>query len=311
MRKLTYAGLVLVFLCSATPAFAQSVSISFAPDNMLPGLPPSMSIEVTDWSSNAPEFALWVEREGQSGFFAMTGDRRASPVARHFPQAVITTGERSVRIDADVTEDLRNIPWFVDPRLSEPGVYVLRLVAAGDLSAVYGRSDVKLEDVSSIVVSSPTVFTVLAPKGDDLAVWTKMQALPPGDRWDATNWFGSGRDIAEFVWSEHEQSGYAPYVAGFHSAQPSTLLKALELFPNSSLEDWHRYLLAVSLRHQMSEANAQKDYEKVDRLANEAKTQLGKVVHKAGANRAAKKKAAEELEGVARLWKSYRPRSDS
>lgn len=272
--------------------------MSLTPESLPPGLPPTMTVRLTDWplEERLPEFALWVAPVGRPGFFAASTDR-VTPASRELGAGTITRENGTIVLESKVTIGLQNVPWFADSRLAQPGTYVLQLICGASLRELYGHPNAKLEETPRISVSPPVVFSVSEPRGDDRAVWSKMLELSPDGQWNTTLWPSLGSKVAEFVWNDYPRSTYAPYVAAFYyKKQLATLKRALEMFPDNPLEASQRLEIAERLIDQTTTALGERNRDTVERLAAEVRSELEKVLKSDKANRKIKAKAAERLE---------------
>lgn len=296
MQNLRLSSFFAVLALASAPLVANSLSFTLEPQQMLPALPPAMSVRISDWpeSKPLPEFALWVEPNDRPAFFARTGDS-ISPASRELDDAVVTRVGNELGIYAPMAVTMQNIPWFADYRLCTPGTYVLRLVAREHLRELHGRSDATLGEVSGALISTPVTFTVTQPSDDDLAVWKFMRTR--SEYWSTLSWSSKGPPVAEFVWKEYPKSRYAPFVANYYlNDQANTLRKVLDAFPGHALTaEWHFELGRALGRRYGSQAIQMRDRAKAERLFAEAKEHLEKAATMETPDVRLKKRAEDEM----------------
>lgn len=193
-----------------------NISMRVHPETTLPGLPVSFSFALTNPSTTpltiagavnleitaadgATYFATWDSGTTSSSFPAELDERLTVPAG----------GTRELYIPLDPT--LVAPEFFWDPRLNQPGRFLLR----AHLYAEPLRADGTYEDIPSNQVS----LEVLAPEGDDLAVWKMLIAETPTGVWTVRHWASIGLGVAAKILSRYPSSAYAPYLTLVHATQ--------------------------------------------------------------------------------------------
>jgi len=247
-RYALIASLILAFASTGAEPVGTGVEMSLAlePATVLPGLPVSFHVTMTNRSSHRivvpANVQLRVTPADGEAFTARYGYIEDGTIGT-WPRgeygeriALLPNETREIVFPVDTT--LMGPEWFGDPRLSHPGSYRLQLIA-----------DAQGDDAepSTTIVSTTATLIVRQPTGEDAKVWTKMQELAGPSGWHTGMHTMNG--IAGYVWHEHPTSSYLPYVASVLALSDSAetiraLQAAIELDPHGLRSEWLGVVLA-------------------------------------------------------------------
>ena len=216
------AGLVLILSCVAFMAEADirikkttqpkpmppgviTMRIAVEPEAMLPGIFPSLRIWITNSSTEPVEVpslvALQVIPPRGEPFIAYAGLRGEE-------RTLNLVSKDSVVVKPGETRDVSfwsPDDWFgTDPRFLAVGAFRLQVIADHNLDSLKLHGLTRVMEQSGLVqplVSNETTFTVVEPRGADLAVWTVMKA----------NGSTCTDEVTELIWREYPTSRYAAY----------------------------------------------------------------------------------------------------
>ena len=250
-----------------------SMTLALAPDKVLPGVPVSFRVTLTNLSNlpaDVPQaLRLRVERDGGDWFYAWTVEGHSmKPITTvgGWPTDIQTLGSKgAAEIEFAVDSLLAGPEWFVDPRLSKPGVYRLQLIAYSRYPWKdepknpyrYRTAEIDENDEGGeIVRSNVATLTIREPEGEDAVVWAKMQALAGEAGWQPGLFVE--KDIAAWIWKNHPTSYYQHYTAGLASREENEFLRSvragLAIDPNGPHSDWLRLLVAGTYARRAHEA---------------------------------------------------------
>jgi hypothetical protein len=258
----TYAGNAT----SQKPGF--SMSLTLVPGRVLPGLPVTFRVTLTNLS-NVPadipqDLRLEVDPMEGERFYAraLDLDSHSPPTTfGRWPREISTLGSKeALSVVFPVGPTLVGPEWFRDPRLNKPGVYRLRLLLypAKPQPVLNERaSGEPVENLEEPVVSNTATLTVQEPDGEDARVWEWMQSVAAPEGWNTTMLFGS--DIAREVWANHPNSRYLAYVAPLLRSTDSgetvrALRAAIAVDPAGPQSDWLKVVLGAYYMRLATEA---------------------------------------------------------
>lgn len=252
MRVFLVAALT-AFLTTATPSVASNLeaTLRLDPASDLPGLPPTMRLELRNLSAEpvtrAPYASLIVKKGEEPPFLAWVAPRGEEVSLWMERSSIAPGGQGAIQIFAS----LESPPWFAfDPRLYVPGSYAIRMVLS---EAPLGDPSVIPPDA---VLSNEVFWTVKQPSGADAEVWKAIRELKEPLFWSES--------LARRIWDEYPDSAYAAWAVPRSkdlSAHIRNLQRAIALDPAGRMSDWHRYLeanlylrtLALAVRERKTE----------------------------------------------------------
>lgn len=251
-------GLAAFLFLAAASADAQNVTaaIRIAPEHVLPGLPVAFAATLTNAS------LADVVIHGAVVLKVTPGDRPAfdSRQQGEFdtdPAAgsVLLQAGRSKEFVWEASLPLGKPVFFRDERLAMPGTYGLRL----QFARVVPDSEV-LEPI----LSNEVLLTIDAPRGEDLAVWTRMQQAVAPNAWSTGAWENRDTLAAELL-KTHPQSRYVQDLAWWAPLGGAEKIQAMEdaiaVDPNSMQADLLRLALGGVHYDRYSEALGRYDLE--------------------------------------------------
>jgi hypothetical protein len=209
-RTLSFC-IVTLMIAAPLPAQTLTVKAFVSPTNVLPGLPAAFSLMVTNSSPTVQTVLdgvrLHVTRENETftaGF--AENDSFNFPATTHCAsEACITlTPGMTKTIYFDFRPTLDANPFFMDERLSVPGVYTLQFELYVDHQSAGVES----------VLSPTATFTITTPTGADAAFWMRMQGSTGHQRWSAVDWTEAGRRLASEIYGSPTDTAYLPWLAG-------------------------------------------------------------------------------------------------
>jgi len=239
--------LLVLFLTFQAVASPVRLTLRLEPPAELPGIPVTLHIEAENPSATPATVpnavAMQVTPRNGERFVAVAAFRGEAGVTgfpdMRDPEITLAPGERR---DLTIWAALDSVLLTRDLRLYEPGEYRLQLFVAPELRNLDYLSVGTLtgnEQLADPIVSNEAVLTVLTPKGDDAAVFTRIKSLSHPQEWSA--------DLSEMIWSHFPNSHYAPYAVPNTSDRTryaALLEAAIAKAPESLVADWHRLALA-------------------------------------------------------------------
>ncbi len=259
MKKLVVA-LAAVFCVSRVIASDFSVRLHVIPATSVVGIPPTISVEITNNTSRAlatpMEAALLVSpADGSEPFFALSMIDplvAADPSWNDAPHDLDAGESTTLEFPSDLT--LRNPVWFLDERLRSLGSYVLQVAL---LPTDVRPADFRRPSTAPLVgelkargfLSAPLTFTIAPPRGDDADVCELVsrrfhEAGCPVHR------IGVDYALIDNIRSRYPASSYIQYLlsrapVGNDPEKRAALYEsAVSAVGKSAVGDWYRWLLA-------------------------------------------------------------------
>jgi hypothetical protein len=249
------ACVLFVLLLAALPAEAVTLRISVELPAELPGLPRTIRVLLTNTAGEPvtlPVRAALQDAPSEGKPFIAYSGLRGEDRLRELPvkgSLVLAPGEtRDVSFWASAGDG-----WFeADRRLLAIGTHRVQLVLGEGLDSVKLGGVSRIQDqpgLGAAIVSNETTYTVLEPKGADLAVWNLIQEKRQGTCAPA---------VTEVLWRDYPDSRYAAYcpieIFASDDASPevtarkqiAALEAALAKNPDPLRADWLRLRVADS-----------------------------------------------------------------
>jgi hypothetical protein len=246
--------LFVVLIVAALPAEAVTLQISVELPAELPGLPRTIRVSLTNTAGEpvtVPLNAALQDTPSEGKPYIAYSGLRGEDRIRELPvkgPLVLAPGEtRDVSFWASAGDG-----WFeADRRLLAIGTHRVQLVLGEGLDSVKLGGVSRIQDqpgLGAAIVSNETTYTVLEPKGADLAVWNLIQEKRQGTCAPA---------VTEVLWREYPQSRYAAYCPieildsnelpeVIARRQIAALEAALSRGPDPLQADWLRLRIADS-----------------------------------------------------------------
>lgn len=260
MKRLVSVILLSGGILSPLGAAESSVTLHVTPLAAVLGIPPSLTVAVTNRSncdaSRPAEVALLVYRaDDAEPFFART--RLQQVVAadtrwNDLPSSIAPGGSATLYFPAELS--LLEPRWFLDERLRKPGKYRLQ-VAVIPAEFVRDRLDsdssapVMTELSSRGYLSNAVEFSVIAPTGDDAAVCALVEAKFH-DNGCPVHRIDVNYDLISEIRDRYPNSSYTAYLLGRapvgnrREDRIQLYEAAIKASGNSLVADWYRLALA-------------------------------------------------------------------
>jgi hypothetical protein len=277
-----------LLLAVASPARAVTLQIAVELPSELPGLPRSIRAFLTNSGSEPVtvplKAALQDTPPADKPYIAYTvlrGDDRIRELPVKAPLVLAPGETRDVSFWASASDG-----WFeADPRLLTIGEHRIQLVLDDALDSTRLGGVRRIQDQQGLtapIVSNEATYTVLEPKGADLAVWNLIQEKRQGT---------CAPEVTEVLWRDYPQSRYAAYcpIEIVDSDEPpevkarkqiAALEAALAKNPDPLRADWLRLRIADS-EVSRGWALEQKDMEEALRAYSRARGIIEEVLRKA------------------------------
>ena len=264
MKLSAFVWLISVLLATSTTVLAdQSVTVALAlqPAHALPGVPVSFRITVKNGGSEAVEIPnhvlLRVFPHAADPFiavFGFNGEHRFSPAQLSDDATPFRLAAGSEHTFVIAVRDIKDVTWFVDPRLSRVGSYRVQTLLASAVpeEELFHIPAIQAQSLlSDPLVSSEALFTIDKPTGVDAAVYEKLLAVShaPPDGWSVAYAMYGIEDVARFVVERYPQSAYAPYLAPYDISlsdqeRIDATRRILRLHPDAPNRDFLRLSVA-------------------------------------------------------------------
>ena len=225
--------LVATWLASSAHATTLSMRIAVEPEALLPGIPPSLRVSVTNHGSEPAEMPARVALQvipprGQPfiAYSTLRGDELTMNLPAEPPLILAARETRDVSLWSGDS-------WFAaDERFRTSGTFQFQLVADSELDSQRLSALSRIVDQDGLVqplISNETTFSVVEPTGADLAVWNVMKAQGTLCSAQAT----------ELIWSDYPTSRYAAYCV--RNQNDPDVLKRIAGYEASLAKNPHPY----------------------------------------------------------------------
>lgn len=284
-RILCVLSSLLLIVLIAPDAGAATLRISVELPAELPGLPRTIRVSLTNTAAAPVSVPLAAalqdtpaDGEPYIAYSGLRGQDRTRQLPTK-PPLVLAPGEtRDMSFWASAGDG-----WFeADPRLLAIGIHRVQLVLDEGLDSTKLAGVARIQDQPGLlapIISNETTYTVLEPKGADLAVWNLIREKRQGT---------CAPDVTAVLWRDYPQSRYAAYcpVEILDSddspemkarKQIAALEAALARNPDPLRADWLRLRIADS-EISLAYAIEQKDMEESLRAFGRAQTVLNDIL---------------------------------
>lgn len=236
------------------------VSMSISLDKQLVGLPVAIRLDVLNPTTKPLEMPTYI---AMSGRYIPNGDRflvsrlvDGRPLQITLPDdytdsLIIGPGKHQV-FQLPVGEFSGDPAFFTEPEFFRPGRYQIQLAFRNGFgNELDHRTDFSglQSEVSGVLLSNTTDLTVVAPVGEDAAVWQLILQRSQGLGWGGVS---SMWALADELWDSHPKSTYAMYFGAIvrHNASDERVAAIIARLsasskPMSPMLDWQLFDSAV------------------------------------------------------------------